>query len=185
MDINFSNIKDSRVQIRLRKLQLSDAKSIYQNVKDKAIVRYTLQIPHPYYLSDARKFINYSIKAYREKTAYIFGIEHIDKKTIIGIVSVAKVDRKNKNCELGYWLGKKYWHQGIASNAVGMILDFAFNKLKMHRVYASAFASNTGSVRVLEKNGFLLEGVLFENYWRNRKWHNLFLYGILKDNYCK
>lgn len=186
MHSDFSKIQDYQPQIRLRKLTRSDAQSIYNNIKDKAIVRYTLQIPHPYSLNDARRFINQAVRQSKKKTAYTFGIELLqpqqktDPKGIIGIISLTKVDYKNKNCELGYWLGKKYWSRGIMSKAVAMILEFAFNKLKMHRVNASSFASNTASLRVLEKNGFLLEGIIFETIYRERTWHNIFMYGLIK-----
>lgn len=185
MDIEFSKIKSFEPQIDLRRLTIKDAPSIYENVKDKAIVRYTINIPHPYHLSDARRFIKYSLKVYKEKTAYVFGVELKDTKSIIGIISLSKVNKKNKNCELGYWLGKKYWDKGIMSSAVKIALEFAFNKLNLHRVYARTFASNSASLRVLEKNRFMLEGILYETYWRNNHWHNLFLYGLLKDDYNK
>ena len=185
MQIEFSNLKSPRPQITIRPLQLKDAQSIYKNVRDKAIVQYTIQIPYPYRSTDAVKFIKSSQKAWKEKSAYILGIGVKDTETIIGVVSLSRIDKKNKNCELGYWLGKKYWRKGIASSAVKMALDFAFNKLKMHRVYASTFASNTASLRVLEKNNFLLEGILYETRWRNGIWHNMFLYGILKDDFNK
>jgi RimJ/RimL family protein N-acetyltransferase len=185
MDIEFSNIRSSRPEILIRCLNNNDAKSICDNLGDKEIVRYTIQIPYPYHLSDARQFIKYSTKARKTKNAFVFGIELKETKKIIGMVSISKIDRKNKNCELGYWLGKKYWRKGIASAAIKMILDYTFNKLKMHRVYARVFASNTASLRVLEKNNFLLEGVLFETHWRFSQWHNMFLYGILKDDFKK
>ena len=183
MDITYSNIRSSRFEISLRHLKNKDVQSIYDNVKDKAISTYTVSIPYPYHLSDAREFISYSIRTRRLKTAYIFGIELIKNKKIIGIVSLSKIDKKNKNCELGYWLGKKYWRKQIASTAVKMILNFAFKKLKMHRVYAQVFADNTASLRVLEKNGFLLEGVSFDVIWRKNKWHNLFLYALVENDF--
>lgn len=185
MNNDIYKITDPRPQVHLRKLTLSDALSVYEHVKDKAIVRYTLGIPHPYTLQDARQFINYSIQAYKKKSAYIFGIELKEKKGVIGIVSLSKIDRKNKNCELGYWLGKKYWNRGIMSNAVKMILEFAFKKLKMHRICAGSFASNSASLRVLEKNGFVREGILCEKFLRNNKWHNLFIYGQVKNNHLQ
>jgi len=164
---------------------MSDIQSIYEHVNDKIITRYTLHIPHPYKITDAEKFIKDSQRAWKEKSAYVFGIELKDNKKIIGVVSLNKIDKKNKHCELGYWLGKKYWQKGMMSKAVKMILEFAFHKLNMHRVYSRVFASNTASLRVLEKNDFMLEGILFETLWRNGVWHNLMIYGLLKDDYNK
>lgn len=185
MDITFAKLKSPIPRVALRPLKFYDAQNIYDNVKDKSITHYTIQIPYPYHIRDAHKFIKYSEKARREKSAYIFGIELKDSKQVIGIVSLSKIDRKNKNCELGYWLGKKYWGKGIASTAVKLVLDFGFNKLNLHRIYSIIFASNTASLRVLEKNKFLLEGVLFESVWRNGIWHNMMTYGLLKDDFNK
>jgi RimJ/RimL family protein N-acetyltransferase len=185
MEIEFSKLKDFRPRISLRPLRFTDAVDIHKNVKNRSIVRYMVHIPHPYRLSDARAFIKNSIKAKKDKTAYVFGIVLKQTKKIVGVVSLSKVDKKNKNCELGYWLGKKYWNQGIMTLAAKMALEYAFNKLNMHRVYARTFASNSGSLRVLEKNNFMLEGINYEIYWRNNYWHNLFSYGLLKDDYNK
>jgi len=183
MDIEFSTLKSYKPQIQIRPLTLADALDIYENVKDKEIVRYTINIPHPYHLADARRFIKDSLKARKDKTAYIFGIELKGTKSVIGVISLSKIDKKNQKCELGYWLGKKYWSQGTMTRAVKMILEFAFKKLKIHRVYASTFADNNGSIRVLENNKFFLEGIQYETILRKGKWYNLFLYGLLKDDY--
>jgi RimJ/RimL family protein N-acetyltransferase len=183
MDIDFSTLKFYKPEICLRPLTFADAQDIYEQVKHKEVVRYTMQIPHPYHLNDAQKFIKNSIKAYKKKTAYIYGIEHKDTKKIIGVISLSNLDKKNQKCELGYWLGKKYWNQGVMTKAVKMILEIAFNQLKMHRVYASTFADNNGSVRVLENNKFFLEGIQYETVLRAGKWYNFFLYGLLKDDF--
>lgn len=185
MDITFESLKFYKPQVQLRPLTLADAHDIYKNVNDKEVVRYTLHIPYPYHLSDAKSFIRKSIKAGKEKTAYIYGIALKESGKIIGVISLSNIDKKNKKCKLGYWLGKKYWNQGVMTKAVKMILDIAFNKLKMHRVYASTFADNNGSVRVLENNDFFLEGIQYETVFRNGKWYNFFLYGLLKDDYNK
>jgi RimJ/RimL family protein N-acetyltransferase len=183
MNITFAKLKSSIPEINIRPLKTSDIQSIYENVKDKIITRYTLQIPHPYRKIDAEKFIKDSQRTWKEKSAYVFGIELKDSKEIIGVVSLDKVDKKNKRSELGYWLGKKCWGKGITSAAVKLVLAFGFNELNLHRIYSIVFASNTASLRVLEKNRFLLEGILFESVWRNGIWHNMMTYGLLKDDF--
>lgn len=61
--------------------------------------------------------------------------------------------------EMGYWLGRKYWGGGMMTDAVKSIVSFGFKNLKLHRIYAGVFLFNKGSARVLEKNGFKLEGI--------------------------
>jgi ribosomal-protein-alanine N-acetyltransferase len=184
-ELSYDSLVNRRPQFFLRPLKITDAQSIYQHIKNREVRKYLLGVPNTYRLKDAVNFIRDVKKKEKMGTAYTFGIVLNDTRLVIGVISLEKIDKRHKNCELGCWLGRKYWNQGIMSEAVRRILKFAFEKLKMHRVSARVIAGNTGSVRVLENNNFRLEGVLFEAVYKNRYWHNLVLYGILKDDYQK
>lgn len=80
-------------------------------------------------------------------------------------------------------MGKSYWGKGLTTEAVKLMLKFAFEKLKLHRIYANLFEKNIASRRVLEKCGFKLEGVARECRYRYGKWHNELKLGILKQEY--
>lgn len=172
-------------RIILRKLKLSDANDIYENLQDKEMVKWTLNIPWPYRKKDAIRFIRRAQYRMRRKTGYAFGIVLKETNRVIGIVDLFRIDWKNKNAEIGYWLGKKYWGRGLTTEAVKLALKFAFENLKLHRIYARLFEENIGSRRVLEKSGFKLEGVLRENRYRYGRWHNELNFGILKKEYLK
>ena len=172
-------------RIILRKLKLSDALDIYKNLQDKEMVKWTLNIPWPYKKQNAVKFIKRTHYAIRKKSGYAFGIVLKETNKVIGLVDISHIDWKNKNAELGYWLGKKYWGRGYTTEAVKLILRFAFEKLKLHRVYAHLFEENIASRRVLEKTGFRLEGTTRESRYRYNKWHNELRFGILKQEYEK
>lgn len=62
--------------------------------------------------------------------------------------------------EIGYWLGEQFWGRGIATAAVITLTDYAFTNLNLTRVFALPFARNNGSIRVLQKTGYTLEGCL-------------------------
>jgi len=142
-----------------------------------------LNIPWPYKRKDAIKFIRKTHYKIRKNSEYAFGIvlKEIDK--VIGVIDIFNIDWKDKNAELGYWLGKKYWGKGLMTEAVKLMLKFAFEKLKLHRVYAGVFEENIASRRVLEKTGFKLEGIKRECRYRYNKWHNELIFGILKQEY--
>ena len=172
-------------RIRLRKLKLSDAQDIYKNLQNKEMVKWTSNIPWPYKKQNAIKWIRRTHYEIRNKKGYAFGIILKAENRIIGAISLMHIDWKNKNAELGYWLGKTYWGKGYTIEAVKLILKFAFGKLKLHRVYASLFEENVASKRVLEKAGFKLEGVMRECRYRYNKWHNELKFSILKQEYEK
>ena len=62
--------------------------------------------------------------------------------------------------EMGYWLAEPYWGKGIMTAAVQFLTSWAFRELKLHRISAEPYSTNTASHRVLEKAGFTRDGVL-------------------------
>lgn len=127
--------------------ELADNKNIWDNVRD--------YLPHPYKLSDAEFFIN-SVK--KENPRQNFGIEY--EGELCGVIGlIVQNDVYKKSAELGYWIGEYYWGKGIATKAVELITKYGFEKLQIIRIYSSVFENNIASMKVLEKNGFLREGV--------------------------
>nr|GFD37118.1 acetyltransferase (GNAT) domain protein [Tanacetum cinerariifolium] len=88
---------------------------------------------------------------------HIFAIE-VDGQAVGGIGIHPQDDIHRRNAELGYWLAEPFWGQGIISAAIGQAVAFAFQTYDIDRVFARPFGTNLGSQRVLEKNGFVLEG---------------------------
>jgi len=172
-------------RVKIRKLKFSDAKDIYENVKDKEIVRWTSNIPHPYPKDGAIKFIRQTHYRIKNNKAYEFGIILKETNRLVGIIGLVRIDQKNKNGEIGYWLGKKCWGQGLTTEAAKLVLNFSFKELRLHKIYARLFEQNASSKRVLEKSGFKLEGEIRETMYRNRKWRNVLRYGMLISEYKK
>jgi RimJ/RimL family protein N-acetyltransferase len=67
-------------------------------------------------------------------------------------------DIARHTAEIGYWLGRRFWGRGVATDAVRAAARYGFAQLGMHRVFALPFAHNAASARVLEKAGYQLEG---------------------------
>lgn len=170
-------------QIILRRFRKIDAEDIKKNINDEAIVRYTTNIPHPYSIKDAYDFFR-KLKKNREKEI-AFGVVLKSTNKVVGGISLMKIDCANKNAELGYWLGKNYWGRGIATEAVGLVLDLALKKWKFHRVYANTFHKNIASQKLLKKFGFNLEGRMREKWFRENQWRDVLNFGILDREYKK
>jgi RimJ/RimL family protein N-acetyltransferase len=167
----------------LRRLKLSDAEDIYQNINSRDIVKWLSNIPYPYSMDDAVRFIRKEHYRLEKEKSHTFGITLKQKDRVIGVISLFNMDYKNRKAEIGYWLGKRYWNQGVMREAVKLILHFGFKVIKLHRIYAGLFERNTASKKVLEKSGFKLEGKLKESRFRGRKWHDELRYGILCSEY--
>jgi RimJ/RimL family protein N-acetyltransferase len=142
----------------LRPFRRGDEASLIKHINDKFIAKNTLHIPYPYTLKDAKKWINHNLELSkkRNKQEINFAIEVNGE--VVGGIGLGYID--NCSAEIGYWLGRRYWGQGIMTEAVKLVTKYAFEKLGLKRVYAYVFWGNKQSVRVLEKNGFKLEGKL-------------------------
>lgn len=169
--------------IRLRQLRKSDASSIQENANNRKIGQNVPLIPHPYTLSDALEWIKTTHSLSRKATGYNFGIENRQTREVVGCIGLKNINRADKNAEVGYWLGEQFWGKGYMTEAVNLILGYLFRDLRLRRVYAIVNAANIGSIRVLEKNGFIREGTFRKACMLNRRWTDVYAYGLLKEEY--
>ncbi len=84
---------------------------------------------------------------------------------MIGKCILFQFSQQNQRAEIGYLLNRKYWRQGVMNQALGAMIDFAFNTLNLHRIEADVDVENIPSLALLEKLGFEREG-LFRDRWR-------------------
>ena len=98
---------------------------------------------------------------------------------------MCRINAKEKNATLGYWLGQKYWGKGIMTKAARAVVNFGFIKLDLHKIKVEHFEENIGSQKVIEKCGFKKEGVKRHEHYRFKRWHNLPQYSLLSSEWKK
>jgi RimJ/RimL family protein N-acetyltransferase len=151
-------------------------------VKDKAVARYTT-IPHPYPEAGMTEFLRRAIRETKAGRRHIFAIRRNTSNEPIGVIDLVTHYAQWQRMELGCWLGREFWNRGIMTQAVKLVLQFAFDVLKLHRVDVSLFEPNTASRRVIEKCWFRREGLTRDGACRGHKWHDLVNYGLLREDY--
>jgi RimJ/RimL family protein N-acetyltransferase len=114
------------------------------------------RFPHPYTVGDAEAWIGV---AGAQAPAWDFAIA-VGDEAVGGIGLIPGQDVHRLSAELGYWLGQAFWGRGIATTAVRWITELAFGERGLLRVQAHVFEGNAASMRVLEKAGYQLEGIL-------------------------
>lgn len=169
--------------VNLRQPRRSDAESITLHANDHRIAKYLPVLPHPYTVADARGYINRTFRLARNDTAYFFGIEHPQTGDIIGGVGLNSINRPDRNAEVGYWIGRKFWGKGYAGEALGLMLGYSFDELRLVRIHAVVHSSNKASIRILERLHFRREGTWRKANRMNNLWHDVFSYGILKNEF--
>jgi ribosomal-protein-alanine N-acetyltransferase len=119
----------------------------------------------------------------RTDQGYAFLIIRSSDNTLVGGLTLANIRRGVAQAgSIGYWMGRPFVRQGYMTAAVRAIIPFAFASLRLHRLEAACIPSNDGSIRLLEKTGFVREGYAREYLCINGIWQDHLLYGRLKDS---
>ena len=171
---------ETRIDIgdwHLRPYRDSDLAALLKYADNPNIVR-TLRdrFPHPY---TAEAGQNWIATAKSEDPVASFAIASAEE-LIGGVGIVPQVDVYRRSGELGYWLAEPFWGQGIATAAAKAMVDYAFARLQLVRVYAGVFANNPASARVLEKAGLQFEGRLRQAIFKNGELIDELLYAIVR-----
>ena len=142
------------IRLFLRPFSAADAADLRTYCGLWEVARMTSRIPHPYPEGLAAEWIASHAERHRTGESYTFCITHLSK--LIGAVGL---DRTHPGSyEIGYWIGPPWWGQGLASEAAGRVVRFAFEDLGVEQLTSGHFADNPASGRVLEKCGFRYTG---------------------------
>ena len=118
-----------------------------------------------------------------EKTIF-FALELKESRAFIGAVSLRNLDLKNKNAELAILIDEpEYRGQGLGGEALSALLDYAFGEVGLHRVYLRVLAYNEPAIRLYQRLGFKEEGRLRAQVWREDAWHDVRIFGLLRDEW--
>ncbi len=156
--------KNQNDMVSIRKMKFSDKADIARFMNNKNIWDNLRNfIPFPYNENDAENFINL---IENDDNQIVFAIEY--DKNFCGVIGlILQKDIYEKSAEIGYWIGEPYWGKGIASEAVKLITEYGFKKNDILRIYACVFEFNIASMKVLEKNGYIKEGILKKAIFKN------------------
>jgi len=118
----------------------------------------------------------------RSDQGYAFLIARNCDGALVGGLTLANIRRGVAQAgSLGYWTGLPFVRQGYMTGAVRAVIPFAFVSLRLHRLEAACIPSNSGSMRLLEKTGFVREGYAREYLCINGIWQDHLLYARVSD----
>ena len=164
----------------IRPFLREDAYDVYECCNDFEVAKTTLGIPWPYTQEMAESWIEKLAQREAAGTSYEFAIclkENPNK--IIGCIALTDIHPVAKRAEMGYWLNRNYWKQGIATEAAKFMLEFGFDTLGLHSVIARYFDINPASGKVMQKCGLRYVGTMRDHEFRFEKYYNVGYYEIL------
>lgn len=168
-------LKTSRLV--LRQLAVTDATELFKTLNDVDVMRYWSSGPHQN-IDETESYIAWNADADADHKCWAITA---DDGPAMGWV-ILLPHRKN-SFELGYILGRKYWHQGYVTEAAGAVLDFAFLELAARRVMADTDPDNVGSIKLLEKLGFQKEGHLRSEWETHIGVRDSLIFGLLREEW--
>ncbi len=157
----------------IRPWTLDDAPAIVRRADNPNVSRWLRdRFPSPYRLADAEAFLRGVTEGGREMA---WAVE-VGGEPIGGVGLVMGRDVERYSAELGYWLAEPFWGRGFATATVRRVVDHAFSDLGLLRVWAVTFDANPASARVLEKSGFVFEGVQRSAAVKRTRAHDLLVW---------
>lgn len=111
-----------------------------------------------------------------------FSIRERNERPMIGVISLESCSPQHQSCDLGYWLHDAYRSQGFMHEACCRVLAFAFDFMGAHRVRCAAAEENTPSRKVIEKLGFLREGISRDAEYVHGRWVTHVVYSLLQTD---
>ncbi|WP_032121499.1 GNAT family N-acetyltransferase [Clostridium amazonitimonense] len=169
-------------KIRLREYRREDILEAQRYINDAEIKRYLHPgIPYLYTLEDEIKWFEMQSAS---KDCYNFAIETIEREIYIGGCGINNIDWKNSVVEVGIFIGdKNYWGKGYGSDAMKVLIKFIFDQMNINKIKLKVYSFNKRAIKCYEKCGFINEGVLRQEIYKDGKYHDEMIMGLLKEEY--
>lgn len=153
----------------LRRFELSDAQAMFDNWASDSNVTTYLTWPTHTDVSVTERVLGDWVPQYERDDCYRWAITlKRNGAEPIGSIDVAHWDESGEVPEIGYCMGKRWWHQGIMSEALGAVIGFLFDRVGVERIIARHDVNNPHSGGVMRKCGMTYEGVTEQTHRNNQ-----------------
>jgi RimJ/RimL family protein N-acetyltransferase len=175
----FHNMEGNKVYFK--KLSINDVDAMHSYVSDEDVSRF-IGWPLTTTTEETKIYLEKLITRDDEGTHLYASIMNADNNTHIGSVMIFNFDHEAKHAEIGYVIHKDYWGLGMTTEAIKLMKKYCFNYLNLNKLHARIVDTNIGSCKVVEKNGFILEGRLRDFYSIEGNIYDGLIYGFLKEH---
>ena len=171
-------------KVRLREYRKEDITKAWKYINDPETKKLlNPRIPFPITLDEETKWIEGLSSS---KDEYNFAIETLEDEKYIGGCGINAVDWKNSVATVGIFIGdKECWGKGYGTDAMKVLMTFVFEQMNIHKIKLNVFSYNERAIKSYEKCGFKVEGRLRQELFRDGKYCDELVMGILKEEYDK
>jgi RimJ/RimL family protein N-acetyltransferase/catechol 2,3-dioxygenase-like lactoylglutathione lyase family enzyme len=167
----------------LREFVLPDFDAVHDYASDPLVTRFTSFGPNT--AEETRDFLHRCIHAgsVSPRQAHTFAVIEQSSGHLIGSCGLEQCDGTGRHYAFGYCLHRHWWGRGFGQEAARALLQFGFDRLQAHRLWAHVFLGNTASMRILEGLGFRREGLALQSLYVRNAWHDILTFGQLRSEW--
>jgi [ribosomal protein S5]-alanine N-acetyltransferase len=130
-------------------------------MNDKEVTQFLESRWTKYLIDDLIKYVEYF---HRSDNDFLFGIFLKENKLHIGNIKIGNINHIHRYADLGFLIGKDYWNKGYGTESIRLATKFAFNNLKLRKLFAGIYSNNIGSYKAFIKSGYSEVGILEKHH---------------------
>jgi len=170
-------------RLSLREFQSADTQAVFDSFSQAIVTKYVNRGPMQS-IQEAAELVEVRTSLFKHGIGIRWAITKIEDPAIfIGSCGCYKLDKSNRSIEIGYDLHPDYWRQGIMTEAVKAMINFAYSEaffFYLNRIEALTYVDHSASIGLLKKLGFKEEGIRREaGFWENQ-YHDLKSFSLLR-----
>lgn len=167
-------------KVCLRLFEMSDAETLCKWMNDPRVTQFIKRNP-PLSLAEEREWLENLPKRQNHK---VFGIETLEDKRLIGSIGLHDISQHSGTATTGTVIGEpEYWGGGYGTDAKMVLLDYAFNVLNLRKIRSRVYNFNGRSLAYAAKCGYVEEGRLIQDYWKNGGYVDTVLLAVFRDKW--
>jgi len=175
-------IKNNEIQTKklfLRQFAEDDIENVFKGLSNPNVIKnYGISYDS---LEATKEQMAWFADLEKDGTGMWFAVCSSDNKTFYGAGGLNSLSKEHKKAEIGFWLLPDFWGQGIMKEAMPLICNFGFDKLKLHRIEGFVEAENTNCKNAMAKLDFQHEGTMKDCEIKNGKFISLEIYAKIKN----
>jgi ribosomal-protein-alanine N-acetyltransferase len=172
----------STERLALRPFHAGDVEALHRLRSDERTMAFVGR-PRSATLADAAALIHRMELDRRQGDGIGWAMQLRDDPALIGTIGFYRLKKEHHRAEIGYLLDPGQWGKGLMHEAMGAVLECGFDRYHFHSIEAVTDPRNTASRRVLERRGFVLEGLFKENYFAHGEFLDSAVYSLLCSAY--
>jgi ribosomal-protein-alanine N-acetyltransferase len=168
-------------RVALRELRVSDAASLFELLTAPEVARFVTSPPAT--VEGFARFIAQTNGDRGPVNTLCFAVTLVDNDAAIGMFQIREIEPRFHTAEWGFALGSAFWGTGVFTEAAQLMMQFAFEHLRVHRLEARVAVRNGRGTRALQKIGAVPEGVLRKAFFKDGQYLDQVMYAIVADDW--